>query len=197
MGDALQQTWYAINTVLHECACKTARACIWSDGWRTSTNLVSQWPLCSTNAQAKLHVLAFDLMGDAPQQTWYAITTVLHKCTCKTACACIRFEGYHTYIRDQKQQAVFDLLGNNKQLFSCVQTNTPNARNLTRVGQNRICTPYVTVYLVIYLPKLPYIHRNTYKCMVLANPKFNPGGTTRGSSVVVTFNSGGTAKGCS
>jgi len=149
------------------------------------------------NAPAKLHVPAFDLMGDAPQQTWYAITTVLHKCTCKTACACIRFEGYHTYIRDQKQQAVFDLLGNNKQLFSCVQTNTPNARNLTRVGQNRICTPYVTVYLVISLPKLPYIHRNTYKCMVLANPKFNPGGTTRGSSVVVTFNSGGTAKGCS
>ena len=35
------------------------------------------------------------------------------------------------------------------------------------VGQNRIYTPYVTVYLLISLPKLPYIH-----CvyMVLANP---------------------------
>jgi hypothetical protein len=36
-----------------------------------------------------------------------------------------------------------------------------------RVGQNRIYTPYMTVYLVISLPKIPYIHR-TY--MVLANP---------------------------
>jgi len=36
-----------------------------------------------------------------------------------------------------------------------------------RVGQNRIFTPYMTVYLVISLPKIPYIHR-IY--MVLANP---------------------------
>jgi len=28
----------------------------------------------------------------------------------------------------------------------------------TRVGQNRTYTPYMTVYLVIFLPKLPYIH---------------------------------------
>jgi len=32
---------------------------------------------------------------------------------------------------------------------------------------NCICTPYLTVYLVISLPKIPYIHRI---CMVLANP---------------------------
>ena len=38
---------------------------------------------------------------------------------------------------------------------------------ICRVGQNRICTPYMTVYLVIFLPKIPYIHR-IY--MVLANP---------------------------
>jgi len=38
-----------------------------------------------------------------------------------------------------------------------------------RVGQNRIYTPYMTVCMVISLPKMPYIHRNTYKCMVLAN----------------------------
>ena len=36
-----------------------------------------------------------------------------------------------------------------------------------RVGQNRIYTPYITVYLKISLPKVPYIHR-IY--MVLANP---------------------------
>jgi len=38
---------------------------------------------------------------------------------------------------------------------------------MCRVGQNRINTPYMTVYLVNSLPKIPYIHR-IY--MVLANP---------------------------
>jgi negative regulator of sigma E activity len=28
-----------------------------------------------------------------------------------------------------------------------------------RVGQNRIYTPYMAVYLVIPLPKIPYMHR--------------------------------------
>jgi len=42
---------------------------------------------------------------------------------------------------------------------------------MSRVGQNRIYTPYKTVYLVISLPKIPYIHR-IY--MVLANPSNEP-----------------------
>jgi len=41
--------------------------------------------------------------------------------------------------------------------------------NIRRVGQNCIYTPYMTVYFVISLPKLPNIHR-IY--MVLANPKY-------------------------
>jgi len=43
------------------------------------------------------------------------------------------------------------------------------AIHICRVGQNRIYTPYMTVYLVISLPKIPYIHR-IY--MVLANPTY-------------------------
>jgi hypothetical protein len=38
---------------------------------------------------------------------------------------------------------------------------------MCRVGQDRIYAPYMTVYFVISLPKIPYIHR-IY--MVLANP---------------------------
>jgi len=38
---------------------------------------------------------------------------------------------------------------------------------MCRVGQNRIYTPYIIVYLVVSLPKIPYIHR-IY--MVLVNP---------------------------
>ena len=41
--------------------------------------------------------------------------------------------------------------------------------SISRIGQNRIYTPYMTVYLMISLPKIPYIHR-IY--MVLANPKY-------------------------
>ena len=39
--------------------------------------------------------------------------------------------------------------------------NPPLCNNLLtcRVGQNRIYTPYMTVYLVISLPMIPYIHR--------------------------------------
>ena len=31
--------------------------------------------------------------------------------------------------------------------------------NMSRVGQNRTYSPYMTVYLVMFLPKIPYIHR--------------------------------------
>ena len=41
-------------------------------------------------------------------------------------------------------------------------------KRMSRVGQNRIYTPYMTAYSVISLPKILYIHR-IY--MVLANPK--------------------------
>jgi len=41
---------------------------------------------------------------------------------------------------------------------------------MSRVGQNRVSAPYLTVYMVISLLKIPYVHRNTCKCMVLANP---------------------------
>jgi len=34
----------------------------------------------------------------------------------------------------------------------------PTLGNIHRVGQNRICTPYMTVYLVISPPKIPYVY---------------------------------------
>jgi hypothetical protein len=42
---------------------------------------------------------------------------------------------------------------------------------LYRVGQNRIYTPYMTVYLIVSLPKKTYVHR-IYT--VLANPLYIP-----------------------
>ena len=46
---------------------------------------------------------------------------------------------------------------------------TANGLDKFRVGQNRIYTPYMTVYLVVFLPKIPYIYR-IY--MVLANSRY-------------------------
>jgi len=40
---------------------------------------------------------------------------------------------------------------------------------ILRVGQNHICTPYMTVYFVISLPETPCIHRIYRIDMVLAN----------------------------
>ena len=35
-------------------------------------------------------------------------------------------------------------------------------------------TPCMTVYLVVSLPKITYIHRHTCVCTVLANPRYHP-----------------------
>ena len=60
-------------------------------------------------------------------------------------------------------------LGRVGRAFGLSRLNAPLRRNwvLLRVGQNRMYTPHMTVYLVISLPKVSYIHRI---CIVLANP---------------------------
>jgi hypothetical protein len=65
---------------------------------------------------------------------------------------------------------------------------------LHRVGQNRINTPYMTIFLVISLPKIPYIHRivygsgQPYYCMLkfrgVAAPMAHP---NKGLSVPMTL----------
>jgi hypothetical protein len=49
---------------------------------------------------------------------------------------------------------------------------------MTRIGQNRIYTPYMGICGLISLLKIPYIHRiytvYTYVCMVLANLTHDP-----------------------
>jgi len=53
-------------------------------------------------------------------------------------------------------------------LFLCVFLCVCVCVFVCRVGQNRTYAPYMTIYLVIFQPKLPYIH-----CiyMVLGNPR--------------------------
>jgi hypothetical protein len=58
----------------------------------------------------------------------------------------------------------------NAQMFAFAMhfSRVGQVHKVCRVGQNRIYTPYMTVYLEISLPKISYIHR-IY--MVLANFK--------------------------
>jgi len=49
----------------------------------------------------------------------------------------------------------------------CADVRVAMLSCMSRVGQNRIYTSYMTVYLVLSLPKIPYINR-IYT--VLANP---------------------------
>jgi hypothetical protein len=59
---------------------------------------------------------------------------------------------------------------NNTLRLSILPLHSPTALVIMyRVGQNRVYTPYMTVALMISLPKIPYIHR-IY--MVLANPNY-------------------------
>ena len=75
--------------------------------------------------------------------------------------------------------SVMDMSGY-KVLALCEYGRVVNLRssNMCRVGRNCIYTPYMTAYLVISLPKIPFIHR-IY--MVLANSKYVE--STEGSCV--------------
>jgi hypothetical protein len=77
---------------------------------------------------------------------------------------------------------------NSKQTL--VNVSVP-ACTIIRVGHNCIFTPYMTVYLMISLPKIPYIH---HIYMVLANPNYN--GNRFWHYLVRTLARGGCARGC-
>jgi hypothetical protein len=66
--------------------------------------------------------------------------------------------------------------GRHRCAFLLIKGALPQLRYMSRVGQNRVCTPYMTVLLAISLPKVPYIHR-IY--MVLANPIYEEPGRSR------------------
>ena len=59
------------------------------------------------------------------------------------------------------------VLANPTNLTGCMPRSSNPPLQTSRLGQNRIYTPYMAVLLVIPLPKTPYTHR-IY--MVLANP---------------------------
>jgi len=66
----------------------------------------------------------------------------------------------HTYTHTHIHAHVIEKVLDEGRPFLGLSQFEPNSTWVgTRVGQNRIYTPYMTVYLVISLPKIPYIHR--------------------------------------
>ena len=59
--------------------------------------------------------------------------------------------------------------------------------HMCRVGQNRIYIPYMTIYLVISLPKIPYIHRPKCASMCMYSACLVVAQTQR-SSYAITYN---------
>ena len=77
------------------------------------------------------------------------------KAVCLHRCVNCARTSTHRHIRTHKQHFAH--------LVLCT-----GGCEVLKVGHNRIYAPYITVYLVISLPKIPYIHR---MYMVLANPR--------------------------
>jgi len=79
-------------------------------------------------------------------------------------CCATRAGQKYTFIAIYGVHTVFTM---SMYVWPCCTTRVGHKHTcIARVGQNRIYTPYMTVYLMISLPKIPYIHR-IY--MVLAN----------------------------
>jgi len=54
------------------------------------------------------------------------------------------------------------LLSSNNKRTSDHTRGSVNSTQTSRVGQNLLYAPYMTVYLVISQPKIPYIHHTVY-----------------------------------
>ena len=110
-----------------------------------------------------LHSHAPLKLGDIPRTDLGSVLLPPTK-TCHRMCTPMHMLGWSAFVcvcRFAIGQA------NPEQLWVLAHLFYASPEHICRVGQNRIYTPNVTVYLVISLPKIPYVNR-IY--MVLANP---------------------------
>jgi len=87
-----------------------------------------------------------------------------------STCAKTRKQHTSTCIKTHKQHTSTCIKTHKQHTSTCIKTHKQHtsacikiqrytqATHTRRLGQNRTLTPYMTVYLVISLPKLPYIH---------------------------------------
>ena len=82
----------------------------------------------------------------------------------KHFCERVIYLFYSTYAQHSankcKKTLHHQIQGVRRDLNLALRTETLTYHaHIFRVGQKRIYTPYMTVFLVISLPKIPYIHR--------------------------------------
>jgi hypothetical protein len=97
------------------------------------------------------HTCSLKYAAACRQKTW-----AIQVCGQSSQCACTHKNRKNMWLHRGREDHI-------------PHSSRRNSTHIHRVGQNRIYTPYMTVYLVIPLPKIPYMHR-IY--MVLANPTY-------------------------
>jgi len=84
-------------------------------------------------------------------------------CVCVCVCLCVCDKHWitkHTFLVFQMGIASKGLTTTILLLASVKYSTHKGAHShIHRVGQNRIYTPYMTVCMVISMPKIPYVHR--------------------------------------
>jgi len=85
---------------------------------------------------------------------------------CVYACVCVYIvvrvyvcECVWTLKHHEREKVCMSKTDCNEMLLLCCCCKTVCICNKCRAGQNRICTPYMTVCMVISLLKILYIHR--------------------------------------
>ena len=98
-------------------------------------------------------------------------------CVCVCVCMCVCVSHHVCYLTSHSARSTYKGSRHHISDWNVKRPNRTSTRQLDdhlhEVGQNRICTPYMTVCIVIYLLTIPYIYTvYMYVSMVFANPKF-------------------------
>jgi hypothetical protein len=106
-------------------------------------SISSIWVHNYTHTRTYIHILTHTALIDTCNAVCHI--TRLHKLNMSAQS--------HTHTHTNTHTALIDTCD-----AACLFTRL-NKLNMSRVGQNRTYTLYMTVYLVIPLPKIPYVHR--------------------------------------
>ena len=132
--------------------------------WRSAqTAATSQ--LVSASIQSVQAVLAGKKLTPPHYDAWRSAQTAANL---QLVSRCIRRTGYDRASVSKRAHNSSICKSSGSWRLPTVAAALHVVSNLSLVGQNRIFTPCMTVYMVISLPKIPYIHCT---CMVLANPR--------------------------
>jgi hypothetical protein len=157
------------------CSCVCVCVCVQHTCWSCKS---LWWQRCSRTSATEAAVSAAPTISPC-ECVCVCLCVCACACACERVCVCRPVARKIPFILTRtlwRFCLLFNIASSTKEklCWQVSHSHTSHCRGtcpVPRVGQNRIYTPYMTVYLVIFLPKIPYIHRI---CRVLANPTYTP-----------------------